>query len=131
MTDATTTDTTDTVEQVAAPTPDAAPPSYPPSAPIHEGGRGHAEPSDAQYIWIAVMLAVLTALEVAASEIGSGPWVVPALLVMMVVKFFVVVSFFMHLRFDNKLFSFLFYLGLGFAIVLYAGVLATFHFFTG
>ncbi len=49
----------------------------------------------------------------------------------MVVKFWVVASFFMHLRFDSRLFSFLFYLGLGFAVVLYSAVLATFHFWTG
>ncbi len=48
----------------------------------------------------------------------------------MFVKFWIVASFFMHLRFDSRLFSFLFYLGLGAAVVLYAAVLATFHFWT-
>ena len=108
------------------------PPAYPPSAPIHEGGHGHKEPSDRQYIWIAIILAVLTALEILATEAGpEGPWLVPALIALMVVKFWVVASFFMHLRFDNRLFSFLFYLGLGFAVVLYSAVLATFQFWTG
>ena len=97
----------------------------------HADEHRHKEPSDLQYIWIAIILAVLTALEILATEIGpDGPWLVPMLLVLMFVKFWIVASFFMHLRFDNRLFSFLFYLGLGFAVVLYSAVLATFHFWT-
>lgn len=133
-----TTDTTDTTDsehdygigpdQLA----DETPPAYPPSQPIHEGGHGHKEPSDKQYIGIAIFLAVLTALEIMSTEIGpDGSWLVPTLIVLMVVKFWVVASFFMHLRFDNRLFTFMFYLGLGFAVVLYSAVLATFHFWTG
>jgi cytochrome c oxidase subunit IV len=130
-----TTETTDSehhygigVEQLA----DETPPAYPPSQPIHEGGHGHKEPTDKQYILIAVILAVLTALEILATEAGpDGPWLVPTLILLMFVKFWVVASFFMHLRFDNRLFTFLFYLGLGFAVVLYSAVLATFHFWTG
>lgn len=113
-------------------TDDQAPPAYPPSQPIHEGGHGHKEPTDRQYILIAIILAVLTAFEIAATELGNdGAWLVPALIVMMAIKFFVVVGFFMHLRFDSRLFSLVFYIGLGFAVVLYTAVLATFHFFTG
>jgi cytochrome c oxidase subunit 4 len=105
---------------------------YPPSQEIRVGGHGHKEPTDGQYIWIAVFLAVLTALEIAATEIGyDGPLLIPVLIGLMVVKFFVVVSFFMHLRFDSRLFSLMFYIGLTFAVVLYTAVLATFHFFTG
>ncbi len=129
------TDTTDKEPHIALgfdELADETPPAYPPSAPIHEGGHGHKEPSDRQYIWIAIILAVLTALEILSTEAGpDGPWLVPTLIVLMLVKFWVVASFFMHLRFDNRLFSFLFYLGLGFAVVLYSAVLATFHFWTG
>ena len=35
----------------------------------------------------------------------------------------------MHLKFDNRLFSFLFYMGLVLAVGVYAVALATFHFF--
>jgi caa(3)-type oxidase subunit IV len=106
--------------------------AYPPSPPIHEGGHGHKEPTDRQYVMIAVILAVLTAIEIAATELGNdGPWLVPSLIVLMTIKFFVVVLFFMHLRFDSRLFSLMFYIGLSFAVVLYTVVLATFHFFTG
>ena len=48
----------------------------------------------------------------------------------MVVKFFTVVSYFMHLKFDNKIFSFMFYLGLILAVGVYCAALATFHFFS-
>lgn len=107
--------------------------AYPPSQPIHEGGHGHKEPTDRQYILIAVILAVLTAFEIAATEVDSFPsqLLIPFLLILMTIKFFMVILFFMHLRFDSRLFSLMFYIGLGFAVVLYGAVLATFHFFTG
>ena len=90
--------------------------------------HGH-DVTDKQYVLIALLLAVLTALEVAATEVDLGAWLVPALLVMMTVKFLTVVSYFMHLKFDNRLFSVMFYIGLAFALTLYPAVLATFHFF--
>jgi cytochrome c oxidase subunit 4 len=94
----------------------------------------HAEShdiSDRSYIFIALFLAVLTAMEVAVTEISDFPeaLLIPSLLIMMVIKFFVVVSYFMHLKFDNKLFSLMFYLGLAGAVVLYSVMLSTFHFF--
>ena len=63
------------------------------------------------------------------SYIDVGPLFLPALLILMAVKFFTVVSYFMHLKFDNKLFSLLFYTGLVLAVVVYCAALATFHFF--
>ena len=85
--------------------------------------------SDKQYIVIALILAVVTALEIASTEVGLGSFLVPALLIMMVIKFVIVVSYFMHLKHDSAMFKFAFYVGLGGAIVLYTAVLATFHFF--
>ena len=72
---------------------------------------------------------MITAAEVTLTYLDVGPLFLPALLIMMVAKFLIVVSFFMHLKFDNKLFSFLFYLGLLLAVFVYAVALATFHFF--
>jgi cytochrome c oxidase subunit 4 len=91
----------------------------------------HHEISDKTYILIALLLAVLTAMEVAVTEISGVPdaLLIPLLLIMMVIKFFVVVSYFMHLKHDSALFKFGFYVGLGGAIVLYSAVLSTFHFF--
>lgn len=85
--------------------------------------------SDAGYIKIALILAAITALEVSTYYVDFGPLFMPALMIMMVVKFVMVVSYFMHLKFDNKIFSFLFYVGLGLALFVYIAALATFKFF--
>jgi cytochrome c oxidase subunit 4 len=37
----------------------------------------------------------------------------------------------MHLRFDNRIFTWLFYTGVFLALVVYVGALATFRFFEG
>src|SRR4051794_25997333 len=94
-------------------------------------GEGHHGATDRQYIVIAVILAVITAAEVTLSYIDVGPIFLPALLIMMAAKFLIVVSYFMHLKFDNRIFSFLFYLGVGLAIFVYCVALSTFHFFQG
>ena len=51
-------------------------------------------------------------------------------MIMMVAKFIIVVSYFMHLKFDSKLFSFMFYAGLVLALGCYFAALATFQFFS-
>jgi cytochrome c oxidase subunit 4 len=61
--------------------------------------------------------------------VDFGPFFMPALMIMMVVKFLMVVSYFMHLKFDNRLFSWLFYAGLILAITVYVIALSTFKFF--
>jgi len=104
--------------------------SHAPSLDAHdEHGGGHGA-SDRQYIIIALILALITAAEVSISYIDVGPVFLPALLIMMAVKFFIVVSYFMHLKFDNKIFSFMFYLGLILAVGVYCAALATFQFFS-
>ena len=102
-----------------------------PNAPDHTAHDDlyHHQISDRNYIVIALLLAVLTALEVAATEVGLGSFLVPALLIMMAIKFFIVVSYFMHLKHDSPIFKFGFYVGLGGALVLYSIMLTTFHFF--
>ena len=47
----------------------------------------------------------------------------------MTIKFFMIVSIFMHLKFDSKLFSVMFYIGLGLAMFVYMVFLSTFQFF--
>ena len=94
----------------------------------HEDAHEHGM-SDAGYIKIAIILALITALEVSTYYVDFGPLFMPALLTMMVVKFVMVVSYFMHLKFDSKIFSFLFYTGLGLALFVYMLALATFKFF--
>ena len=85
--------------------------------------------SDLGYVKIAVILAVLTAIEVSTYYVDFGPLFLPTLLVLMVVKFFIVVSYFMHLKFDSKVFTWMFYSGLFLALGVYVAALATFKFF--
>ncbi|MSQ14305.1 MAG: cytochrome C oxidase subunit IV [Dehalococcoidia bacterium] len=67
----------------------------------------HATPK--QYVQVAVILSIITALEVAVYYIPSmKAALVPILLVLSTVKFAMVVMFFMHLKSDHKLFSIFF-----------------------
>src|SRR5688572_21605426 len=86
---------------------------------------------DWKYVQLAAALAIVTAIEVLLSYIKDdmGAVFLPALLLLMAIKFFAVVMFFMHLKFDNRLFSLLFYLGLGLAVGVYVAALCTFEFF--
>lgn len=85
---------------------------------------------DSKYIQLAIALAIITALEVYASYAGwLGVLFIPTLIILMVIKFVAVVLFFMHLKFDSPIFSWLFYAGLGLAIFVYIGALMTFQFF--
>ncbi|MEY4656801.1 MAG: hypothetical protein RL073_1028 [Actinomycetota bacterium] len=86
--------------------------------------------SNAGYVRIAAILAAITALEVATYYVDFGALFLPSLLIMMAVKFYIVVSFFMHLRYESKLFSWVFYAGLFLAMTVYGIFLATFHFFS-
>jgi cytochrome c oxidase subunit 4 len=91
----------------------------------------HDHPSDWDYIKIALILAVITAIEVFTyfeSVVDWGDFLIPALMVMMVVKFWLVATWFMHLRFDNPIFGRLFVFGLVLASAVYLVTLATFHF---
>ncbi len=93
---------------------------------------------DRGYVRIAFILAFITGAEVAWSYLpiwddasGLTSFVeVAGLLVMMAVKFAIVAAFFMHLRFDNKLLTRLFYSGLFLAVIVYVIVLTTFEFWT-
>jgi cytochrome c oxidase subunit IV len=91
----------------------------------HDAHDAH-HPTPAEYVRIALILAVLTALEVSTYYFDFGRAGIPLLVVLMIIKFVMVASFFMHLRYDTKLFGRFMYTGLGFAIVLYALTLLIF-----
>jgi cytochrome c oxidase subunit 4 len=92
--------------------------------------EGRAHPSDRSYVGIALILAVLTALEVVSFYVEEqlGVLLVPALVIMMIVKFAIVVAWFMHLRFDSNLFTRVFVSGLMLAVGVYVITLTTFRF---
>ena len=86
----------------------------------------HHGPTTTQYVQIFAVLFVLTALEVAASFIDIGPLFLPTLIGLMVLKFALVVGWFMHLRYDTKVYTRLMMTGLILAILLYGVVLFVF-----
>jgi cytochrome c oxidase subunit 4 len=71
---------------------------------------GHA--SVGFYWMIGGILAVLTAMEVAAFYMDLGRIEAPLLLALSAAKFAIVVMFFMHLKFDSRIFTGLFMAGL-------------------
>ncbi|MCU1486829.1 MAG: hypothetical protein JWN67_3575 [Actinomycetia bacterium] len=94
----------------------------------HESG--HAHPSDLQYVWVAIFLAVVTGAEVAMSYIDmSNTIYIPVLMVMMIVKFSVVVLWFMHLRFDSRMFRRLFVAGIVLAVCVYMAFITSMQYF--
>ena len=97
-------------------------------------GHGHDEPhipSDMYFIKTALVLAFVTALETSTYwwPESMHSFATPSLLIMMTIKFFMILLVFMHLKFDNKLFSLMFYIGLVLAIGVYTVALLTFQFF--
>ena len=92
--------------------------------------HGH-EISDYYFIKVALVLAAVTALETSTYwwPDSMSSVATPALLIMMVIKFFMIVLIFMHLKFDSKIFSLMFYIGLGLAVSVYCVFLSTFQFF--
>jgi cytochrome c oxidase subunit IV len=81
-----------------------------------------AHPTDAKYIKIAVILAGITAVEVGIYYVksGLGDGFAPLLLALAAIKFFIVGSYFMHLRFDNRVLRRLFVTGIVLACIIYA-----------
>ncbi|MCA1834645.1 MAG: cytochrome C oxidase subunit IV family protein [Actinomycetota bacterium] len=87
----------------------------------------HTHPGPAQYVRIAVILAVVTAIEVAIYYFNlSHALLITLLLTFSLIKFVLVAMFFMHLKFDSPMFRRLFITGVSLAILVYTVVLATF-----
>jgi cytochrome c oxidase subunit 4 len=86
----------------------------------------HAHPTPRDYWVIALILGVITAVEVGIAYLDADAIVVPALIVLASAKFFLVVAWFMHLKFESKVYRRLFYIGLGAAPILFGAVLFTF-----
>jgi cytochrome c oxidase subunit 4 len=123
---------TDVVEQPSHENPPPAP-STP--AETHSGTPGadgiRHHPTDAQYMLIALILAIVTGIEVAVYYVkGLGDAGNPLLLILAATKFIIVVSFFMHLRFDSKLLRRVFLTGIILALSVYVIVFFSLGVFT-
>jgi cytochrome c oxidase subunit 4 len=74
-------------------------------------GHTHAHPTWSTYKWVALVLIVITVIEVWVYYIPqfvASRLFVPSLLIMSAAKFAIVVMFYMHLKYDHKLFRALF-----------------------
>lgn len=81
-------------------------------------------PSTGEYVRIALVLAFVTALEVAVAYIEALSGVlIPLLFGLALIKFVMVVMWFMHLKFDSRTYSRFFVMGIAGAVTLYVVVL--------
>jgi cytochrome c oxidase subunit 4 len=96
-----------------------------------EEGHAHVDHPDwKQYKWVALWLFLITIVEVWVYYIPSlvaSPLFVPGLLILSAVKFAVVVMFYMHLKYDHKLFRVLFTGPLLIAAITITALLFLFH----
>lgn len=76
-------------------------------------GHGHDESKFQIYVQIAMLLAVITGVEIVAVYLPFAKWIlVTALVVLSAVKFLFVIFYFMHLRWDKPFCTILFFIGL-------------------
>jgi heme/copper-type cytochrome/quinol oxidase subunit 4 len=95
-------------------------------------GAVKAYSRDKVYVITALVLAAITVVEVLTYThpdfpVWSDGLLVPVLLILMAVKFFIVAWVFMHLKFDKPILTWLFYSGLATAVAVYLGVLTAFR----
>lgn len=90
----------------------------------------HAHPGGAEYVRIALILGAITAVEVALYYINLPTGILATALVSLsIVKFVLVAMYFMHLKFDNRIFTVFFAGGIAFTIAAFIAVLAMFRVF--
>ena len=102
----------------------------------HEAAHSH--PADAVFIRTAVILAVITAIEIAWSYLPvwdgahglKSLFEIGGLLIMMMAKFTIVTNVFMHLKYDKPLLGGTFYFGFVIALLVYVAVLSTYEFWS-
>jgi cytochrome c oxidase subunit 4 len=83
------------------------------SAVGHAADHGHDESKFQIYVQIAMLLAVITGVEIVAVFLPFPKWVlITSLVVLSLVKFLFVIFYFMHLRWDKPFCTILFFIGL-------------------
>ncbi len=107
-----------------------------PETTTAEHGTGGAEathhPTARDYVNVAVLLAVLTALEVMTYFFELPQWAfIGGLTALAIGKFATVVGYYMHLKFDSRIFRRMFVFGLMLAISVFLLVLAIMFFGPG
>jgi cytochrome c oxidase subunit IV len=97
----------------------------------HEAGNTdavHEHPGPKKYLMIMLILGILTGIEVAVFYIEAlAPVLVPTLLVLTTGKFALVVMYYMHLKFDSRLFSWVFVAPLILTMAVVVSLIILFH----
>ena len=86
------------------------------------GAVEHSHPGPRQYVLIAIVLVILTAVEVATSYLEghvNSNLIIVALAIMAAVKFFLVAAWYMHMKQDSAVFRRLFVSGIILASIVY------------
>lgn len=96
--------------------------------PEHAGSAAeHAHPGARTYVNVAIVLAFMTAIEVAIYYLNMPHGLLIGLLFFfMINKFALVALYFMHLKFDSRIFTRLMMTGIILAVTVYVIVLLTF-----
>ena len=90
----------------------------------------HNHPEPITYFKVAMALVALTALEVFVFYFEwLGYAIIPVMAILSVGKFAIVVMYYMHLKFDEKLLTYVFMAGLILAVVVIMWLMALFGWF--
>ena len=98
--------------------------------PADAGSVHTGHPTPLTYFKVAMTLVVITAAEVGIFYVGGlGRGIIPILVILSGVKFALVVMFYMHLRYDDQLFTRMFIGGLALAGSVVLALLGLFQWF--
>ena len=89
--------------------------------------QGHS--SVKTYLLIGLILTIITAVEVAIfyiPAIAETGWLAPVLMIMSAGKFALVVMFYMHLKFDSRLFTVAFFAPMVLAVTVVVSIILLF-----
>jgi len=91
----------------------------------------HAHPihGTRQYWIIGIILTLITAVEIGAYYLEEtlGSAVVPVILLLSAAKFILVVMFFMHLKYDSKIFTGIFVFPMALAALVISALIILYH----
>jgi len=98
------------------------------SAHVEVAAAHSNHPTPRQYVLIAVVLVVITGIEIATSYLNTKHTnlVIVALFLMAAVKFFLVAAWYMHMKLDQPFFRRIFVVGLVGAGIVYGIVMLVF-----
>ncbi len=89
---------------------------------------GH--PTPLTYFKVAMVLSIITAIEVGVFYLEFVGWgIIPILVLLSAAKFLLVAMYYMHLKFDDRIFSTMFVAGLVVASGVVLALMALFSFF--